>query len=104
MSSTRRASYKGVIIENENDLDKCNDENIILSYKRGDEKPDPIKRLRQLEKVRTDDVKVTCCDFGINRKQLFPNNFFCSKCKDWENRAKENKCQHRGMKKIHVRS
>ena len=102
MSSTRRASRKRVISENENNLDNRQvDENNILSYKRrGEEKPDPIKRLRQLEKLQTDDVKVTCCDFGIDREQLFPNNFFCSKCKDWENRAKENKPQHRGMKKF----
>ena len=77
MSSTRRASRKRVISENENNLDNRQvDENNILYYKRrGEEKPDPIKRLRQMEKLQTDDVKVTCCDFGIDREQLFPNNF-----------------------------
>ena len=59
MPLTRCASCKQVVSENQNDLDKCNkvDEN-ILSHNRGEEKLYPIKRLCQLVKLRTDDVKV----------------------------------------------
>ena len=50
------------------------DEN-ILNYKRGGEKPDKLKRLRQLERLRTSNTKITCCDFGVDRERIFPNHF-----------------------------
>ena len=53
-----------------------------------------LKKIVQLKQ------KKTCCDFGIDHKTVFPNNFFCSKCKDWEKRVKENQCLHRGMKEF----
>lgn len=71
----------------------------ILNHKRGLEQvEDPLKKLRLLENLRTNNTVITCCDFGADRESLFPNHFFCHGCKDWENRNRENKRLHRGMK------
>ena len=77
------------------------EESLQVNGKQGEEQNvDPMKKLRLLESLHTNDTKVTCCDFGPEREILLPNYFFCHPCKDWENRNRENKRLNREMKKI----
>ena len=96
MSSRRK---RGVSPTSQSQRNNEKDGN-ILEYNRSNGRTDKMKRLCQLEQLQSCDTKITCCDFGVDRETLFPQIFFCSRCKDWENRAKENKRLHRGMKKF----
>ena len=76
-----------------------NDGNIVLNYKRGESAPDHKKILRQLELLRSNETIITCCDYGMDRENIYSAHFFCANCKKWEDRARENKKIHRAMKK-----
>ena len=55
---------------------------------------------RQKELLRTSSsIQPKCVDFGPYREELFPDHFFCSNCKLWDNRCPENKRLHQSMKK-----
>ena len=45
----------------------------------------PIKEERNVSRLRSrKDVLPTCCDYGPDRRQKFPEYFFCSECDFWE--------------------
>ena len=52
------------------------EESLQVNGKQGEEQNvDPMKKLRLLESLHTNDTKVTCCDFGPEREILFPDYF-----------------------------
>ena len=53
----------------------CTDGNII-DHRRGENnETETYKKLRVLEALRTNNTNITCCDFGTNQENLFPDFF-----------------------------
>ena len=78
-------------------------DNNILTHKRNEQNSEGdkknLKRQKQLENLKSDHVKPTCCNFGPNRDLKWPGFFFCNACSLWDNRQKDNNCLKRSMKK-----
>ena len=48
----------------------------IINHRRGENnETETYKKLRVLEALRTDDTKITCCNFGTDQENLFPEFF-----------------------------
>ena len=68
-------------------------DNNLLRHKQNEESrldSKKVKRQKQLENLKSEDVRPTCCNLGPNQDAKWPD-YFCNACLLWDNRSKENK-------------
>lgn len=92
---SRRSSRREGQPPNEDEIINIGTDNNIISHGRNESSSVPeseINRRRQLEHLKfANGLQPSCTDYGQQREEQYPGFFFCSGCKEWDNRPRENK-------------